>query len=246
MEALIVPILNFLLPERCVNTYMKDHDFLNVECFKILLSKCLGYGIVIGASLVKLPQLVKIWRSGSAKGLSIIAQILELVCYTSTSAYSLYLKFPFSTFGDSVFLLVQSAIIAFLTISWELSYVHGLVFLSGYVAFLSYTLSSAIPLSVLAWLQFANTPITAISRGLQIFENYRNRSTGQLSALSIWLMTAGSLARIFTSVQETGDSLVILNFVVSSFVNIILSAQLIYYWNSKPIDQKKRVAKKIQ
>ena len=44
-------------------------------------------------------------------------------------------------------------------------------------------------------------------------------------------MTAGSLARIFTSIQETGDMLVILNFVVSSLVNIVLSAQIIYYWN---------------
>nr|CUU00370.1 hypothetical transcript [Hymenolepis microstoma] len=125
-----------------------------------------------------------------------------------------------------------------------MSYSHGLVFLTGYVAFLAYTLSPSTPLSVLAWLQFANTPITAISRGLQIFENYRNGSTGQLSALSIWLMTAGSLARIFTSVQETGDSLVILNFVVSSLVNIILSAQIIYYWNSKPVVPKRRVTKK--
>ncbi|KAM3186970.1 hypothetical protein ACTXT7_003262 [Hymenolepis weldensis] len=244
MEVFILPILSFLLPEKCVNTYMKDHDFFNAECFKILLSKCLGYGIVVGASLVKLPQLIKIVRCGSAEGLSMTAQILELVCYTSTSAYSLYLRFPFSTFGDSVFLLVQSAIIAFLTISWEMSYLYGLVFLSAYVGFLAYTLSPVIPLSVLAWMQFANTPITAISRGLQIFENYRNGSTGQLSALSVWLMTAGSLARIFTSVQETGDKLVILNFVVSSFVNIILSAQIIYYWNVEPASRQKKKEKK--
>lgn len=44
-------------------------------------------------------------------------------------------------------------------------------------------------------------------------------------------MTAGSLARIFTSIQETNDSLIILNFVASSFVNIILTLQILYYWN---------------
>lgn len=60
------------------------------------------------------------------------------------------------------------------------------------------------------------------------------------------MMTAGSLARIFTSVTETGDKLVILNFVVSSFVNIILSGQIIYYWNAKPASrqQKKKETKK--
>ncbi|KAM7539858.1 hypothetical protein Aperf_G00000035573 [Anoplocephala perfoliata] len=249
MESLIVYALSFLLPDNCMQIYMKDHDFFNgkliitlnfvAECFKILLSKCLGYGIVVGASLVKLPQLIKIVRSGSAKGLSIPAGVLELLCYTSSSAYSIYLKFPFSTYGDSTFLLVQSAIITFLTISWELSYLSGIIFLSSYVCFLAYTLSPAIRLSLLAWMQFANSPITAFSRGLQIYENYRNGSTGQLSAISVWLMAAGSLARIFTSIQETGDNLVILNFVVSSFVNIILSAQIIYYWNAKPFGQEK-------
>lgn len=57
-------------------------------------------------------------------------------------------------------------------------------------------------------------------------------------------MTAGSLARIFTSIQETGDKLVILNFVVSSFVNIVLSVQIIYYWNCHLPEQKTAETKK--
>ncbi|KAL5112561.1 hypothetical protein TcWFU_007646 [Taenia crassiceps] len=155
----------------------------------MLISKCLGYGIVVGATLVL--------RAGSAKGLSIPAGLLELLCYTATSSYSIYRKFPFSS----------------------------------YVSFVAYTLSPAVELSFLTLMQAANTPVILFSRGLQIYANFRNGSTGQLSALSVWLMTAGSLARIFTSIQETGDMLVILNFVVSSFVNIVLSVQIIYYWN---------------
>ncbi len=81
-------------------------------------------------------------------------------------------------------------------------------------------------------------------QGLQIYENWRNGSTGQLSAISTWLMTAGSLARIFTSIQETGDNLVILNFVASSFVNLILTAQILYYWNAPMPEEKKKVEEK--
>ncbi|MGH0156212.1 UNVERIFIED_CONTAM: hypothetical protein FKN15_030795 [Acipenser sinensis] len=50
----------------------------------------------------------------------------------------------------------------------------------------------------------------------------------------------GSLARIFTSVQETGDPLMALTYVVSSCCNGIIAAQLLYYWNARPADEKKR------
>jgi len=69
---------------------------------------------------------------------------------------------------------------------------------------------------------------------VQILANYRNGSTGQLSAVTVSLLFAGALARIFTSVQETGDATVIATYVVSFTVNAILVCQVVYYWNSPP------------
>ena len=42
---------------------------------------------------------------------------------------------------------------------------------------------------------------------------------------------SGSLARVFTSWQETGDQIVILTYVCSSSVNLLLTSQLFWYWN---------------
>jgi len=67
---------------------------------------------------------------------------------------------------------------------------------------------------------------------VQILTNYRNGGTGQLSAVTITLLFGGALARIFTSIQETGDTTVIATYVVSFMVNAILLGQVIYYWNS--------------
>lgn len=67
---------------------------------------------------------------------------------------------------------------------------------------------------------------------IQIRENHRNKSTGQLSFLTVFLMFAGCLARIFTSIQETGDSLLIGSFVVASVTNGILLSQIFYYWTA--------------
>jgi len=67
---------------------------------------------------------------------------------------------------------------------------------------------------------------------VQIFANYRNGSTGQLSAVTVMLLFVGALARIFTSIQETGDATVIATYVVSFVVNAMLLSQVVYYWNS--------------
>ncbi|VDP71648.1 unnamed protein product [Echinostoma caproni] len=78
---------------------------------------------------------------------------------------------------------------------------------------------------------------------LQIHANWRHGSTGQLSAITVLMFALGSTARIFTSIQETGDNLIIITFLLSTLCNYTLLAQIIYYWNS-PIkaskDQRKQ------
>ncbi|BHF59161.1 Mannose-P-dolichol utilization defect 1 protein [Sparganum proliferum] len=212
------------------------------EVNQLLLSKLLGYGIIAGSMFVKVPQLLKIIFEKSARGLSVSAVLLELLCCTATSAYSFYLKFPFSSYGDAVFLVLQNTAIAFLILSWEQSYFVGTFFLGTYVAFAAYCFSPLVPLKTLSTMQAGNTPVVLFSRGLQIWANFRNGSTGQLSVITVGLMTAGSLARIFTSIQETNDFLIVVNYVASSTANLILLAQIAYYWRSElpPVEERKK------
>ncbi|XP_031467974.1 mannose-P-dolichol utilization defect 1 protein-like [Phasianus colchicus] len=64
---------------------------------------------------------------------------------------------------------------------------------------------------------------------LQAAANRRQRHTGQLSALSTALTLGGACARIFTSVQDTGDALLILTYVASAACNALLMGQILYY-----------------
>jgi len=68
---------------------------------------------------------------------------------------------------------------------------------------------------------------------LQLYANYSNGSTGQLSSITQALLFLGAVARIFTSIQETGDQLTIISYVVSTVCNFIIVAQIGYYWKSK-------------
>jgi len=57
----------------------KKKKTADVPCLKLLLSKFLGFGVVAGSLVYKLPQMLKIQANRSAKGLSILSVILELL-----------------------------------------------------------------------------------------------------------------------------------------------------------------------
>ncbi|CAK8671324.1 unnamed protein product [Clavelina lepadiformis] len=227
-------IMNVFMSDECYHLYFVDFNFFDGPCFSAVLSKLLGYAIVLGAVLVKVPQIQKIVSAGSALGVSFFALLLELYAVTSMFSYSLAREFPFSTWGDSFFLLIQNVIIGFLIQYYNGKTATGAVFI-GMLAIIVYVLASGLtPLRYLATLQAANMPAVVVSKLVQAFDNYKNGHTGQLSVITVFLLFNGSLARIFTSIQETGDNLIILNYVVSSICNGIIGFQILWYWNATP------------
>lgn len=211
---------------------------LLVDCGKALISKGLGIGIIAGSVLVKVPQIVKIFNAKSSEGISIFSVLLDLLAITFHMSYSFVKGFPFSAWGDGTFLAFQTATIAALIYLYgHKSAFRSFLFVAIYGA-LTYILMSGItPLKVLWTAQGFNIPILLAGKLSQAVTNYRNGSTGQLSAATCFMLLAGSLARIFTSIQETGDNMMIIIYCVSSFANGVIVAQLLYYWN-KPTGPK--------
>ncbi|XP_027628949.1 mannose-P-dolichol utilization defect 1 protein isoform X2 [Tupaia chinensis] len=116
LKRVLVPIL---LPEKCYDQLFVQWDLLHVPCLKILLSKGLGLGIVAGSLLVKLPQVFKILGAKSAEGLSLQSVMLELVALTGTMIYSITNNFPFSSWGEALFLMLQTVTICFLVMHYR-------------------------------------------------------------------------------------------------------------------------------
>jgi mannose-P-dolichol utilization defect 1 len=92
-----------------------------------------------------------------------------------------------------------------------------------------YTLLS-MPLSALQGLQMATVPLSVASKLPQIAQNYKDGSTGQLSAFAVISQILGCLARVYTTSTEVGDPLVMAGFVVALLLNIVLGAQIWIYW----------------
>lgn len=234
MDPLKGLLLTYLMPESCYDEFFLNFNFLDVPCLKVVISKGLGIGIILGSVLVKLPQIVKLLRAGSAEGLSLQSVLLELVAITGTMAYSILHRFPFSAWGEALFLMLQTLAIGFLILHYNQRTARGVGMVLVYGAVLAVLLSPVTPPALITALQASNMPAVVVGRLIQALTNFRNGHTGQLSAVSASLLFAGSLARIFTSLQETGDPLMALTYVISSMCNGVLMLQLLYYWNCCP------------
>lgn len=69
---------------------------------------------------------------------------------------------------------------------------------------------------------------------VQAYTNYKNGSTGQLSVMTCVMLLFGSTARIFTSIQETGDAVIIVTYALATVGNAILVSQFVYYGSKSP------------
>jgi mannose-P-dolichol utilization defect protein 1 len=221
-----------LIAPTCFDKFL-EYDF-DVPCLKQTLSKGLGIGIIAGSVMVKVPQIVKIIRGRSAAGITFFSVVLELFAISSSLAYSYMNGYPFSAWGEACFLAVQTAAIAALVLWYN--YSSGLLALSFIVGYSSviYALTAGmVGIDILWSMQAANVPVIVFSKMLQALTNYKNKSTGQLSAVTLFMLFAGSLARIFTSLQETGDNVLVVTYLAASLANGTIVFQILYYWNSK-------------
>jgi len=225
------PLLLLLMSPDCFEEIFINFNITHAACLKAIISKCLGIGIILGSILVKVPQIVKIWRAKSAKGLSFTSITLEIVAVISAFSYNFVNGYPFSSYGDSAFLAVQTALIGALTLHYGGSSGAGAAFLAA-VAAATAALCGAAPPTLLWLLQAANIPLVFSAKMLQAWANWQAGSTGQLSVVTVTMLLAGSAARIFTSVQETGDAVIVATYAVSTAANAVLFGQLLWYWSA--------------
>jgi len=242
-DPVLVDYCSMLLPRDCCHDFLVDFNFQE-RCLKIALSKGLGYSIIVASLIVKLPQLLKIFGAKSGAGLSVLGITLELLAVTFNAAYSYGKRYPFSAWGEASFLIVETAAIAVLVIWFDGKRLQALLFAVLYTAGLVTLLSGKVGIDILWKLQAANLPLAVIGKLIQAQKNYSNGHTGQLSAFTVCLLCGGCVARVFTSIQETGDSVIVATFAAAAVANGLLVAQVFFYWNKTNLFLKKESKKK--
>jgi mannose-P-dolichol utilization defect protein 1 len=238
-----------LIGQKCYTELVENLHLGDVECLKYSLSKGIGLGIVVGGSVMKVPQVLLIWNARSARGLSLPAFTLETLGYAFSLTYSARKGFAFSTYGENFFLTIQNVIVTLLIILYQPSSHHtttkppanttGALF-GALVASVVAGALAVVPMSIVSLLQFCTLPLGLFSKVPQIMENARAQSTGQLSAIAVFAQIAGCLARVFTTATEVGDPLVMWGFILALVLNGIIGTQMWMYWGQDDMRGKEK------
>ncbi|KAK4537002.1 hypothetical protein CDCA_CDCA10G3027 [Cyanidium caldarium] len=199
----------------------------------LLLSLVVGWLVIVGSALHKLPQVYRICKARSARGISFLAYAVETLSISFSLCYAVRHRFPFETYGESAFVLVQNVAIIALMHRFEPqpdALTTGL-FMAAQLSLLWVLLSPAwTAMSTVSLLQALSIPLLNGSRVPQIIANWRNRSTGQLSLITLLLQLLGNVARIFTTlVQLQGNGLYLVGCVTAGALNAVLVVQYYVY-----------------
>ncbi|KAH6870239.1 mannose-P-dolichol utilization defect 1 protein-like protein [Alternaria rosae] len=228
------PVANLgesLLNPICYKTLVYNVDLTATECVKLAISKGLDIGIVGAPSILKVPQLLKLINSQSAEGLSFLSYFLESGAYLISLSY------------NTALILVQNIAIACLVLKYSGNLVGIAGWLGGLIAAGAALFNEGwVDNERLSFLQATAGVLSVASKVPQILTIWSEGGTGQLSAFAVVNYPLGSLSRIFTTLQEVDDPLLLYGFIAGFAFNAVLSLQVIYYWNaptSKDTESKK-------
>lgn len=239
-----------LITPACYKTLLLDIDPSHTECLKLAISKGLGIGIIGASSVVKVPQLLKLINSQSAEGLSFTSYLLESSAYLISLSYNVRNGFPFSTYGETALILIQNIAIASLVLKYSGNGLGIAGWVGGLIAAGSALFNEQwVGAERLSLLQATAGVLGVASKVPQILTIWQEGGTGQLSAFAVSMShpqgrqhanriiqvvnyLLGSLTRIFTTLQEVDDPLILYGFVAGFVLNLILFLQVVYYWNA--------------
>ena len=243
-EAAAYRVLDVALPAACRRpATVWDVPVLLLQdfvCFKAFLSRLIGFGIVFFAGLIKFPQILTIYSAKSVEGLSITTFLVETFGYTYNLAAHIQQDYPVSTYGDFLVLILQNYFIIYLCFAYTQRPLRGLAVIATYVVGLVTLCSPLVPVEFVQAMTLANVPVVIVGRVPQIYANYKNGSTGKLSAITSWGIFLGAAARIFTTMQDVDSFNILLGYLVSATLNGTIAFQVVYYRIAKKMPSEKK------
>jgi mannose-P-dolichol utilization defect protein 1 len=85
-------ITSLIMTQKCFEEIFIEYNFTNFDCYKMVLSKCLGYSIIAGSVLLRVPQILKIISIHSARGISLLSEFLAVIAVFGSLSYGYFNK----------------------------------------------------------------------------------------------------------------------------------------------------------
>lgn len=213
-----------------------------VDCAISSIRKGLGYGIIAGSTVVKLPQVIKIVQTASVAGLSAMSSYMELVSNLLTTVWHIWYGSSFDKYGETV--IVSFGTMAVIACIWYYAFpgkAHTTLVFLFMAALLQ--LAFTTPDTVAALLQdhvlggkvaitgqmvqdsliTTTGVIFSCARLFQIGTVIKGKTVGSLSGITAFMNFAGTAARVFTS-ADLADPVQYTISCASAFLNFVILA----------------------
>ncbi|XP_051945718.1 solute carrier family 66 member 3-like [Xyrauchen texanus] len=176
--------------------------------------------------VLKFPQIFVLMRAKATNGVSLNSLLLELVGFIVFMSYQMYYDYPPLTYLEYPILIAQDVVVLLLILHYNRNMKHSLIYATVFVG--GWQL-----LTVQKWvIDLAMSLCTLISAGSKLAQLqclWRSKDSGQVSTLTWGLATYTCLTRIFTTMITTGDTQVLIRFVIMSILNMWVTATVIQY-----------------
>jgi mannose-P-dolichol utilization defect protein 1 len=156
---------------------------------------------------------------------------MEIVANVLAFAYHRQKGFPFSTFGETILILIQNLLIAFFVTHFSANYNifawNSFLILNSCLIFgVEKRIMSD---SLMQFLWAVCLPLSIAYKVPQILHTYKSKCKGELSTLSCFLTLMGSLGRVFTTLREVKDLSVLVMYLLNVILNGTILVQSVHY-----------------
>eukprot|EP00929_Paragymnodinium_shiwhaense_P075488 TRINITY_DN38599_c0_g1_i1.p2 TRINITY_DN38599_c0_g1~~TRINITY_DN38599_c0_g1_i1.p2 ORF type:complete len:230 (-),score=58.08 TRINITY_DN38599_c0_g1_i1:198-887(-) len=209
-------------------------ELMTPELKELVLS-FLNYAMMAGGSLVKLPQVVGILRTGTVKGMSEASLGMELLACICFCCYNFEMGHPFKTWGEMAMITLQCLVqtLLYWTLAEEKLAVLPRALISvGVVSGSFLVLTGHLPPALLPAFGLTPTILGAVARVPQIMLNFRQGHTGNQSCITWGMSFTGNCIRILTTLAAVSDVITLGGHLVAGVLNGTLIVQILFYWSN--------------
>jgi len=224
---------------KCLDFYLSESDWLNVECGRQIVAKVVSYLIMTVSLFVKVPQVIKVFNARSGDGLSYVSLFIETTAFTAHFSYCLVSNYPFSIYGDAIVTYLQTLLILCMKLHFEGRKTASIFTFSTSIAFAIFVSSGFLSMQTMTYFNRFGFSIMLFGGISQIITNFKNKSTGQISVVSMYMAFTICVIRVLIVLQESNDKGLAVGAGLASFLIGILILQIKWY-EKKPESSDKK------
>lgn len=198
-----------------------------------LFLQIVNLSCILPCIIMKMPQVLLLYRSKKTTGLSLMSILLEFYLYTVHFLYFFVNDYALMSYVEYAFLLIQDVmLIAFYLFFNDMVDARALLCTSLYT-FSSLAIAAEMtPDWLPAFLLSICLPISVTSKGLQISAIVSAQDSSKVSLLTWTIASLTTFGRMITLVFDKYDQLVLFGYFVGFLMNSLVCCAIIYYKSS--------------